>query len=114
MDELVPTEVYELRGEGKLRSHKQEYPGLSEVDTYTGTYNLSAGVYLVEFDIQVGVEEDELAYLQGVESLQRIGGVLSPRMYSDSQMFLYTNLLALQGLRFDEDVPIAELGRVNF
>lgn len=113
-DLLEPEAIYELRGEGKLRENKQEYPALTEVDSYTGTYRLSAGVYLVEFNIDIEVGGDEIVYLQGTEPLQRVGGVLTPRVYEDNQMYLYTNLAALQGLRVDEGVPIAELGRVNF
>lgn len=112
MSRLELVNVFKLRGEGKLRSDgRHDLPAKVEVDSYTGTWNLSAGGY--RFELEAPEMGDSMAIVKPTKMLEEVGAVFPERLVTEQRETLTVTVFFPQGAKIDEGVEVAEVERVS-
>lgn len=103
-------QVYELRGDGAIREDvNNEYPTKVPVDTYTGTFKFGNGVYVLEFETQIGLDDDEIAIVQPTDELEKIGCVMPPKIITETTTSISCTVNVMQTIKIDEGAEVAEV-----
>lgn len=103
-------QVYELRGEGAIRENRDnEYPTKVPVDTYTGTFKFGNGVYVLEFEMQLALDDDEIAIVQPTDELEEIGCVMPPKIITETTTSISCTVNVFQTIKIDHRAEIAEV-----